>query len=105
MFFATLMPIFFVQNVTFELFTRGGVHWRIQGCARDVPRGSKIFHFHAVLAKKLKNNSTFESWRPLGKILDPPLAQGRYGQLLLRGLSLHKGVKKIPEVFLFIYLF
>ena len=35
---------------------------------------SKLFHFHAVFGKKLKNNSTFGSWRtPLGKILDPPL--------------------------------
>ena len=44
-----------------------------QGCA-PLPRVSKLFHFHAVFGKKLKNNSTFGSWRtPLGKILDPPL--------------------------------
>ena len=53
------------------------IHWRIQGGgARDArpPWGSKFFHFHAVFGKKLKNNSTFGSWRPpLGKILDPPL--------------------------------
>ena len=42
--------------------------------ARPPPWGSKFFHFHAVFGKKLKNNSTFGSWRPpLGKILDPPL--------------------------------
>ena len=47
-----------------------------RGGARDArpPWGSKFFHFHAVFGKKLKNNSTFGSWRPpLGKILDPPL--------------------------------
>ena len=38
------------------------------------PPRSKFFHFHAVFGKKLKNNSTFGSWRtPFGKILDPPL--------------------------------
>ena len=31
---------------------------------RPPPRGSKFFHFHAVFGKKLKNNSTFGSWRP-----------------------------------------
>ena len=38
-----------------------------RGGARDAPpppRGSKFFHFHAVFGKKLKNNSTFWSWRP-----------------------------------------
>ena len=47
-----------------------------KGGARDArpPWWSKFFHFHAVFGKKLKNNSTFGSWRPpLGKILDPPL--------------------------------
>ena len=47
-----------------------------RGGARDArpPWGSKFFHFHAVFGKKLKNNSTFGSWRPPpGKILDPPL--------------------------------
>ena len=49
-----------------------------KGGARDAPppRGSKFVHFHAVFGKKLKNNSTFGSWRPPpppGKILDPPL--------------------------------
>ena len=36
------------------------------GGARDAhpPWGSKFFHFHAVFGKKLKNNSTFGSWRP-----------------------------------------
>ena len=41
-----------------------------------LPPGSKFFHFHAVFGKKLKNNSTFGSWRtppPPGKSLDPPL--------------------------------
>ena len=28
------------------------------------PWGSKSFHFHAVFGNKLKNNSTFGSWRP-----------------------------------------
>ena len=31
---------------------------------RAPPWGSKFFHFHAVFGKKLKNNSTFGSWRP-----------------------------------------
>ena len=48
-----------------------------KGGARDVqppPPGPKFFHFHAAFGKKLKNNSTFGSWRnALGKILDPPL--------------------------------
>ena len=37
-----------------------------KGGARDArpPLGSKFFHFHAVFGKKLKNNSTFGSWRP-----------------------------------------
>ena len=37
-----------------------------RGGARDArpPWGSKFFHFHAVFGKKLKNNSTFGSWRP-----------------------------------------
>ena len=38
-----------------------------RGGARDAPPppwGSKFFHFHAVFGKKLKNNSTFGSWRP-----------------------------------------
>ena len=41
-------------------------HWRIQGGrqGRAPPWGSKFFHFHAVFGKKLKNNSTFGSWRP-----------------------------------------
>ena len=34
---------------------------------RAPPRGSKFFHFHAVFGKKLKNNSTFGSWRPPGE--------------------------------------
>ena len=52
-------------------------HWRIQGGlqGRAPPWGSKFFHFHAVFGKNVKNNSNFGSWRPpLGKILDPPLA-------------------------------
>ena len=50
------------------------IHWWIQGGARDAPRGSKFFLFHAVFGEKMKNNSTFGSWRtPPGKILDPPL--------------------------------
>ena len=54
-------------------------HWRIQGGAPGTPpRGSKFFHFHAVFGKKLKNNSTFGSWRPPGKILDPPLVTTWY---------------------------
>ena len=52
--------------------TIGGSKGGRQG--RAPPLGSKFFHFHAVFGKKLKNNSTFGSWRPpLGKILDPPL--------------------------------
>ena len=38
------------------------------GCQGHVPPwGSKFFHFHAVFGKKLKNNSTFGSWRPPGE--------------------------------------
>ena len=46
-----------------------------KGGARDAPaRGPNSFIFMQFSAKKLKNNSTFGSWRtPLGKILDPPL--------------------------------
>ena len=35
-----------------------------KGGAPGTPWGSKFFHFHAVFGKKLKNNSTFGSWRP-----------------------------------------
>ena len=31
---------------------------------RAPPWGIKFFHFYAVFGKKLKNNSTFGSWRP-----------------------------------------
>ena len=34
------------------------------GTRAPPPPGSKFFHFHAVFGKKLKNNSTFGSWRP-----------------------------------------
>ena len=56
-----------------DLQSQVQIHWRIQGgCQGCVP--SKFFHFHVVLAKNLKNNSTFGSWRtPLGKILALPL--------------------------------
>ena len=38
------------------------------------PGGPNSFIFMQFSGKKLKNNSTFGSWRPsLGKILDPPL--------------------------------
>ena len=38
------------------------------------PGGPNSFIFMQFLAKKLQNNSTFGSWRPLlGEILDPPL--------------------------------
>ena len=41
---------------------------------RAPPRGPNFFIFMQFQGKKLKNNSTFGSWRtPLGKILDPPL--------------------------------
>ena len=45
------------------------IHWWIQEGARNMPPGSKFFHFHAVFSKKiLKNNSTFGSWHtPSGK--------------------------------------
>ena len=51
-------------------------HWRIQGGGHQGRpcEGSKFFHFHAVLGKKIEKYSTFGSWRtPFGKILDPPL--------------------------------
>ena len=55
---------------------------------RAPPWGSKFFHFHALFGKKLKNNSTFGSWRtPLGKILDPPLVH------TIIEIYLHTGVK------------
>ena len=48
-----------------------------KGGARDAPPppgGPNSFIFMQFSGKKLKNNSTFGSWRtPLGKILDPPL--------------------------------
>ena len=48
-----------------------------KGGARDeppTPGGPNSFIFMQFLGQKLKNNSTFGSWRtPLGKILDPPL--------------------------------
>ena len=50
------------KTVTFTLADpRGG--------ARDAPppRGSKLFHFHAVFGKNVKNNSNFGSWRPPGE--------------------------------------
>ena len=48
-----------------------GGGWR-QG--RVPPRGPNSFIFMQFLANKLKNDSTFGSWRtPLGKILDPTL--------------------------------
>ena len=51
-------------------------HWRIQRGPPGTPlRGVQILSFScSSRQKKLKNNSTFGSWRtPLGKILDPPL--------------------------------
>ena len=41
---------------------------------RAPPGGPNSFIFMQFLAKKLQNNSSFGSWRPLlGEILDPPL--------------------------------
>ena len=53
-----------IENSNF--LSRVQNHWRIQGGrqGRAPPWGSKFFHFHAVFGKKLKNNSTFGSWRP-----------------------------------------
>ena len=50
----------------------------LRGGARDAcpppPGGPNSFIFMQFLPKKLQNNSTFGSWRPLlGEILDPPL--------------------------------
>ena len=48
----------------------------LRGGAKDArpPWGPNSFIFMQFSGKKLKNNSTFGSWRtPLGKILDPPL--------------------------------
>ena len=49
-------------------------HFSVSQCsggskgAPGAPWGSKFFHFNAVFGKKLKNNSTFGSWRtPSGK--------------------------------------
>ena len=47
-----------------------------KGGARDTPPpgAPNSFIFMQFLGTKLKNNSTFGSWRtPVGKILDPPL--------------------------------
>ena len=71
-----------------QIFREVGVHWRSmhsilghafiggsKGGARDAPQGPNSFIFMQFSGTKLKNNSTFGSWRtPLGKILDPPLA-------------------------------
>ena len=64
----------------------------LRGGARDArppPGGPNSFIFMQFSGTKLKNNSTFGSWRPpLGKILDPPLVcsketdKGETGQLL-----------------------
>ena len=48
-----------------------------KGGARDArpPPGVQIPSFSCSFGKNVKNNSNFGSWRPpLGKILDPPLA-------------------------------
>ena len=55
------------------------------------PREPNSFIFMQFLAKKLKNNSTFWSWRiPLGKILDPPLHASRCFVSLS---NLHNGIR------------
>ena len=61
-----------VLELKIALLSIGGSKGGHQGRAPP-PWGSKFFHFHAVFGKKLKNNSTFGSWPPPGKILDPPL--------------------------------
>ena len=47
-----------------------GSNWVRRGRA---PPGSKFFHFHAVFGQKIGYHTHFGSWRPLRKILDPPL--------------------------------
>ena len=69
-FYSTKMNITRIKTEAFIGGSKGGRQGRA-----PPPGGPKFFHFHAVFGKKLKNNSTFGSWRPpLGKILDPPLA-------------------------------
>ena len=62
---------------THSITKNSTVHWRIQGGRQEraPPLGVQILSFSCSFRqKKLKNNSTFGSWRtPLGKILDPPL--------------------------------
>ena len=69
-------------NAGFQVTVEMRKTWKISGIiggskggARDArPPGPNSFIFMQFSAKKLKNNSTFGSWRiPLGKILDPPL--------------------------------
>ena len=51
--------------------------WNIK--ENEVAKGPNSFIFMQFSGKKLKNNSTFGSWRtPLGKILDPPLSTNKY---------------------------
>ena len=40
------------------------------------PRGSKFFHFHAVLGKNIENNRTFGSWRTSPSTENPGFATG-----------------------------
>ena len=63
--FCSYSHLFFLSPSQWN--TQQTEHWRIQGGRQGrppPPRGSKFFHFHAVFGKKLKNNSTFGSWRP-----------------------------------------
>ena len=67
-----------------------------KGGARDArpPGGPNSFIFMQFSGKKLKNNSTFGSWRtPLGKILDPPLDSATDAEIEKHILQIHE-----PEV-------
>ena len=76
-----------------------------KGGARDArpPGGPNSFIFMQFLAKKLQNNSTFGSWRPLlGEILDPPLALGIYSRHTMidhRYISLGEIIRRWQEWF------
>ena len=57
---ALFLPLGFCVGIASIGGSKGGRQGR-------APPGSKFFHFHAVFGKKLKNNSTFGSWRPPGE--------------------------------------
>ena len=60
---------------------------------RAPPGGPNSFIFMQFSGTKLKNNSTFGSWRPpLGKILDPPLVSVNTTLKVINDLLLCNGM-------------